>query len=61
MIVDGAAEQNDPVFEKAGINVIRTFSATGRFNDHRNGDHERLLESFCSLSVNGLENITPHH
>ena len=35
-IVDRCAEEDDPIFQKAGINVIRPFASVSRF-DH-NGD-----------------------
>jgi hypothetical protein len=36
------SEENNSVFQEAGINVIYSFSIFGFFNDSRNEDHERV-------------------
>ncbi|SGO94335.1 Uncharacterised protein [Mycobacterium tuberculosis] len=37
--VDGAAEENDPVFQQPGIDIVRSFAAVGLFDHGGNQVH----------------------
>ncbi|BCS86949.1 hypothetical protein PSDVSF_01910 [Pseudodesulfovibrio sediminis] len=59
MVVNGTAKQNNPVFKQARVDVVGTFSATGGFDDHGDGDHVCLLHGNVSLLSDGRgKNIT---
>lgn len=43
LVVDGGAQENDPVLEKTGVDIVGSFAATGLFNDDGNQCRHGLL------------------